>query len=220
MKYFSLRQQWVLLGTALFLFGSLWLSFLYHPPSPSSNEFVKEVVIEVSGEVQNPGVYLFQSQPTLKEAVERAGGLRETARFDSSCSETLETGTLLTVTKQSLQTRSPLLPGAVLPNRRDMKKEEWLWRKEALPWEKHDEIKIKIGRMPANQLLVFSIPLDLNRASAEDLFMISGIGESLAREIIAYRNRRNGFQSVAELKNIKGIGEKKYQSIKEFLAIR
>src|SRR4030042_3474154 len=56
---------------------------------------VKEVVVEVSGEVQHPGIYLFQNPPTLREAIERAGGLKETAQFDTtSSSEILETGTL------------------------------------------------------------------------------------------------------------------------------
>jgi hypothetical protein len=75
MKYFSLHQQWVLLALTLLLLGSLCFSFFYHPPSPSSEELVKEVVVEVSGEVRSPGVYLFQYSPTLREAVGRAGGL-------------------------------------------------------------------------------------------------------------------------------------------------
>ena len=70
--------------------------------------------------------------------------------------------------------------------------------------------------MEANKLLVFSIPLDLNRASIEDLCLVPGIGESLAREMVAYRERRKGFRSVEELKNIKGIGEKKYHLFKPF----
>jgi competence protein ComEA len=157
-------------------------------------------VVEVLGEVRNPGVYLFQNPPTLREAIERAGGLEETALFDAtSYSEILETGVLLTITKESSQIppHPPLL-------------------KAENGGIKHDEIKIKIGRMAANKLLVFSIPLDLNRVSIEDLCLIPGIGESLAQEMIAYRERRRGFRSVGELKNVKGIGEKKYQNLKGF----
>ena len=144
------------------------------------------MVIEVIGEVQKPGIYIFQAPPTLKDAVEKAGGLKEPTLFNSSLSsEFLETGTSLTIKKESPQ-----------------------------------EVKIKMGRMEANKLLVFSIPLDLNRASVEDLCLIPGIGESMAREIIAYRERRRGFRSVEELKNVKGIGEKKWKTFKPFLTIR
>ncbi|MGA2316173.1 MAG: helix-hairpin-helix domain-containing protein [Thermodesulfobacteriota bacterium] len=200
MKYFSLHQQWVLFFIALLLLGILYFKFYYHPlPSPPE-AIIREIVVEVLGEVRNPGVYLFQNPPTLKEAIERAGGLKETALFDAtSYSEILETGVLLTITKESSQIppHPPLL-------------------KAENGGIKHDEIKIKIGRMAANKLLVFSIPLDLNRVSIEDLCLIPGIGESLAQEMIAYRERRRGFRSVGELKNVKGIGEKKYQNLKGF----
>jgi competence protein ComEA len=73
--------------------------------------------------------------------------------------------------------------------------------------------------MEAHKLLVFSIPLDLNRVTVEDLCLISGIGESLAREIVTHRERRRGFRSVEELKNVKGIGEKKFQSIKSYFTL-
>jgi len=204
MKYFSLPQQWVLLGTALLLLGSLYFGFLYHPPSLFLKESLKEVVVEVSGEVRSPGVYLFEDPPTLREAVIRAGGLKETARFDIlSSSEILETGTLLIVTIESSQIAPP----------------------PPLSTEKHREtkqqgIKIKISRMAAHKLLVFSIPLDLNRVSAEDLCLIPGIGESLAQEMIAYRDRRKGFRSVEDLRNVKGIGEKKYRSLEGFFTTR
>jgi competence protein ComEA len=204
MKYFSLNQQWVLLFIALLLLGILYFKFYYHPlPSPSE-EFIREIVVEVSGEVRSPSIYIFQNPPTLREAIEKAGGLKETAQFDSiSSTEVLETGTLLTVTKESSQLppHPPLLKGGH-------------------GGIKQEDLKIRIGRMAANKLLVFSIPLDLNRVSPEDLCFIPGIGESLAQEIIAYRERRRGFRSIEELKNVKGIGEKKYQSFKTIFTIK
>jgi competence protein ComEA len=185
-KYFSLHQQWVLFFLALLILGILYFKFYYHPiPSPSE-VFVREIVVEVSGEVGSPGIYIFQNPPTLREAIEKAGGLKETGQFNSTSSiEILETGTLLNITQMSPQ-----------------------------------EIKIKMERMAANKLLVFSIPLDLNRVSLEDLCLIPGIGESLAQEIIAYRERRRGFRSTEELKNVKGIGEKKFQSFKRYFVIQ
>ena len=114
MKYFSLHHQWVLFVLALLILGILYFKFYYQPFPPPSEEFTKEVVVEVAGEVQNPGIYLFQNPPTLKEVIEKAGGLKETAQFDTaSFSEILETGTLLTVTKESSQIppHPPLLKG-------------------------------------------------------------------------------------------------------------
>jgi competence protein ComEA len=204
MKYFSLSQQWVLLVAALLLLGSLTFKFYYYPRSTPSGEPLKEVVVEVLGEVRQPGIYLYQDPPNLRQAIERAGGLRETAQFDITLSSTiLETGTLLTVTRDPSQIPPPL----PAPN-------------GGQKGVKQDEIKIRVGRMAVNKLLVFSIPLDLNHVSVEDLCLIPGIGKSLAREMITYRERRKGFRSVEELKNVRGIGEKKYQDLKGFFVAK
>jgi competence protein ComEA len=74
--------------------------------------------------------------------------------------------------------------------------------------------------METSKLLAFSIPLDLNRVSSEDLRLVPGIGESLAREMTAYRERRRAFRSVEELREVKGIGEKKYRSVKPFFTVK
>jgi competence protein ComEA len=199
MKYLSLGQQRVLLILALVILGLLYFRFYYHPHSIPSKKTLKEFVVEVMGEVRKPGIYIFENPPTLNEAIEKAGGLKEAVLFDTlSSSEALETGTLIAVVKEShtIPPCPPFYKGA------------------------YGEIKVKLGRMEANKLLVFSIPLDLNRVSVEDLCLIPEIGQSLAQEIVAYRRRRKGFRSVEELKNVKGIGEKKWNDFKKFFTIR
>ena len=184
-KYFSIGQHRVLFVLALLILGLLYFRFYYHPHPPRSETIIREFVVEVSGEVAHPGIYIFENPPTLREAIQKAGGWRGDVHFESpASSDILETGTSIKITKES-----------------------------------KDEIKIHIGKMEAHKLLVFSISLDLNRASVEDLCLIPGMGESLAREIVTYRDKRKGFRSVEELKNVKGIGEKKYQSFKTFVTV-
>ncbi|MEW6374792.1 MAG: helix-hairpin-helix domain-containing protein [Thermodesulfobacteriota bacterium] len=210
MKYFSLGQQKILFFLACLILGILHFKFYDHPDPVPSEETLREFVVEVSGEVKNPGIYIFQTSPTLKETIDRAGGFKGAIQFDaSSSSEVLGSGTLLTIVKEPPE----ILPFPPLSKSPPL-------RKEGHGGINHDEIKIKIGRMAANKLLVFSIPLDLNRASLEDLCLIPGIGESLAHEIVTYREKRKGFRSVEELNNVKGIGEKKYQTFKTFFTIR
>ena len=55
--------------------------------------------------------------------------------------------------------------------------------------------------------------IDLNTATAEDLTKLSGIGETTAEKIIAYRESVGKFHEVLELRNI--LGEKLYESIRE-----
>ncbi|OGP86698.1 MAG: hypothetical protein A2156_04325 [Deltaproteobacteria bacterium RBG_16_48_10] len=184
-RFFSLRQQRVLLILALFVLALPYFRFDHPTSLPLSDEIVREFVVEVSGEVRYPGIHLFKNSPTLEEVIEKAEGLNETALFDTSSSEFLERGTLVAVVKKN-----------------------------------PDEIKVKLGGMEAKKLLVFSIPLDLNQATEEDLSLVPGIGESLAKEIITYRERRKAFGSIDELKEVKGIGGKKYRSLKPFLTVK
>ena len=161
------------------------------------------------GEVQKPGVYIFKNPPTLIEAVEKAGGLKENAPLDQGVfSEIVETGALINVVKENsiIPPTPPLAKGG----------EGGIFEKEGSRETNQNVIKIKLGRMNASKLLVFSIPLDLNRVSAEDLCLVPGIGESLAREIVTYRERRKRFQSVDELRNVRGIGDKKWKQFRGF----
>nr|WP_184943602.1 ComEA family DNA-binding protein [Planomonospora venezuelensis] len=57
--------------------------------------------------------------------------------------------------------------------------------------------------------------LDLNVATAEQFEQLPGVGEVLARRIVEYRDGRGGFQSVGQLREVSGIGERKYADIKD-----
>ena len=61
--------------------------------------------------------------------------------------------------------------------------------------------------------------VNINTATAEQLMQVVGIGETLAARIIAYRKVYGDFTDIAQLKEIKGIGEKKYREIKEQLTV-
>jgi competence protein ComEA len=212
MKYFSPGHQKILILLALFILTLLYLKFYFHRPLPPEETY-QEVVVEILGEVQKPGVYIFKTPPTLIEAVEKAGGLKENIPMDRRLySEIMETGAFINVVREPdvISSNPPLAKGG----------EGGILEKRGSGGITQNVIKIKLGRMEARKLLAFSIPLDLNRVSAEDLCLIPGIGESLAREIVTYRERRKGFHSVEELINVKGIEKKKYHSFKTFFTVR
>lgn len=58
-----------------------------------------------------------------------------------------------------------------------------------------------------------TFPLDINYASAEELMLLDGIGDTIAKNIIAYRNDHGFFRSSEELLNVKGIGKSKLEKI-------
>jgi len=62
-------------------------------------------------------------------------------------------------------------------------------------------------------------PLDLNRASAEEISRLPGVGPSLARRIIEERDRRGRFESPDGLRSILGMGPKKLATLREHVTV-
>lgn len=60
--------------------------------------------------------------------------------------------------------------------------------------------------------------VNLNTATVEELSTLKGIGMHTAEKIIEYR-KQHGFKDAREIMNIKGIGQKKYDKIKDELAV-
>jgi comEA protein len=63
-----------------------------------------------------------------------------------------------------------------------------------------------------------SSKVNINTASAEELMSLPGIGESTANKIIEHRTNSK-FQSVQEIQEVKGVGAKKYEQIKDMITV-
>jgi len=60
--------------------------------------------------------------------------------------------------------------------------------------------------------------VNINTASAEQLTVLPGIGPKLAARIVEYRQKSGAFKSVAELMNVRGVGEKNLKKIEQYLS--
>lgn len=61
--------------------------------------------------------------------------------------------------------------------------------------------------------------LNINTAYAGDLQLLPGIGEVTAERIIEYREQKGLFKRVEDIKKVKGIGDKKFEQIKEYIMV-
>lgn len=62
--------------------------------------------------------------------------------------------------------------------------------------------------------------ININRANIIELKELPGIGDVLAGKIIEYRESNGGFKSVDDLKNVNGIGDKRFGDIKDKVTVK
>jgi comEA protein len=61
--------------------------------------------------------------------------------------------------------------------------------------------------------------ISLNSATVEQLQTLPGIGPSIAKSIVEHRTKIGKFSRIEEVMNVKGVGEKKFQKIKDRLTL-
>ncbi|NUR73666.1 MAG: ComEA family DNA-binding protein [Hamadaea sp.] len=61
--------------------------------------------------------------------------------------------------------------------------------------------------------------VNLNTATAAQLDALPGVGPVLAERIVAYRERKGGFRNVGELRQVEGIGDAKFEQIKDLVTV-
>jgi len=67
---------------------------------------------------------------------------------------------------------------------------------------------------------VLLLVINLNAASVQELRTLPGIGPTLARRIVDFREKNHGFKRVEELLAIPGISEKKWKAIRDKVEVK
>lgn len=61
--------------------------------------------------------------------------------------------------------------------------------------------------------------VNINTASVQELETLNGVGPATAARIVEYRQANGGFKNADELVQVRGIGEKKYEKMKQQISI-
>ncbi|MFJ5835866.1 helix-hairpin-helix domain-containing protein [Streptomyces shenzhenensis] len=148
-----------------------------------------EIVVDVSGKVRNPGIHRLPAGSRVVDALSAAGGVRPGTDTDGlNRARFLVDGEQIVVGGPAGVTG----PGAGGAS----------------------------GAGPAGALAGAggpAAPVSLNTATVDQLDTLPGVGPVLAQHIVDYRTQHGGFRSVDELRQVKGIGDRRFADLRDLV---
>lgn len=79
-------------------------------------------------------------------------------------------------------------------------------------------VSVGTASEPAVTAVSEKLMVNINTANAEELMKLKGVGEKIAAKIIEYREECP-FESIEDIMNVSGIGEKKFEDIKDMICV-
>lgn len=146
-------------------------------------------IIHIAGAVKQPGVYRISSGERIIDVVKMAGGALERAHLDM------------------VNLAAPIHDGQkiIIP---------------FMPEERDDEL-LRIAEqgltIPESDYSANSGLININSATARELELLPGIGPALAERILEFRKNNGMFRKIEDIKGVSGIGQKRFDAIKEMI---
>ena len=160
------------------------------------------VIVQVTGEVNAPGVYELDAQDRVLTAIEVAGGVTEYADIEgTNLAAVVKDGTRVFVP------RIPSTPVSIFSNQTSNTSAD------ATSVSPSTSNPTSVNGVNLNQI-------DLNTATIEQLTSLPEIGQTRANQIIAYRSAVGRFSTLEQLLEINGIGEKTLEAIRPLIVIQ
>ena len=172
------------------------------------------MAVHVTGEVKNPGVVRVKEGSRIEDIIEAAGGLTENADITDV--------NLAFVVEDGMKIRIPS------NDDEDSKKNN---SGEEVDEKEKNQIESKnneyITQDSGKGVIVFSESngssssiVNINTASQTELEELPGIGPSISSRIIEYRNQKGNFKKIEDIKNVTGIGDSKFEKIKDLIKVK
>lgn len=169
---------------------SIVINELYEESSKNTENSISNIVVHIEGCVKNPGIVTLPEGSRIIDVISFAGGATEDADFSK-----INLAYILSDAQK-----------IYIPSKNDSLNETNYIT--SLPGEN----VVKDGNK--------SNTININTASLSELENLPGVGPSTALKIINYRNENGSFQKIEDLMNVSGIGESKFNNLKDYIRIK
>ncbi|MCL2336055.1 MAG: helix-hairpin-helix domain-containing protein, partial [Firmicutes bacterium] len=156
----------------------------------------QEIKVYVTGEVQHPGVYILEAGARVVDAVNMAG---PTEKADL----------------EHLNLAAPLQDGLTYP----VPSKDQLNAQPPAAGEGSGAAVLSPPAGPAGAVAGAPGLININTAGQAQLEELPGIGPALAQRIIDYRTKNGPFLSAEDIMSVSGIGEKRYEQLKDLITV-
>lgn len=152
----------------------------------------KEIIIHVTGAVKKQGIVKVKQDSRISDVIDKAGGISNKADLSKI--------NLAYVVQDGQKVYVPSIDDKENVN--------------TITEEAGTNV-IKDGTDSSNK----GSKININKASQTELETLNGIGPSTALKIINYRSDNGEFKKIEDIKNVPGIGESKFENIKNDICI-
>ena len=169
-------------------------------PKEEKKEEVSTVIVDIKGNVNNPGVYEVENGKRINDVINMAGGLTEDADTSNINLAKIVTDEMTIV----------------------------IYSKEEVLEKYKSEVCICDCPYITNDACITNEPteeestsnlVNINTASVDELMTLPGLGEAKAKSIIEYRTKNGNFTSIESIKEVSGIGEAIFEKIKDYITV-
>ena len=168
----------------------------------NSENLPEEVVVHITGEVAKPGLVTLKSGSRVADAIEMAGGLKSSAdQRDINLAQKLFDEDKI-----------------VIPRIGENIENDDFESSNRDPLQSSTQTIVS-SRNSTSSETSSDGQININTASKEQLKTLPGIGDVTSQKIIDYRESTK-FSSIEDIKNVSGIGDKKFDAIKSMINTR
>ncbi|MDQ0930955.1 competence protein ComEA [Streptomyces turgidiscabies] len=157
-----------------------------------------QIVVDVSGKVREPGVHRLPAGSRVADALRAAGGVRPGTK-----TEGLNRARFLVDGEQVVVGGALAVPGAGVGG--------------AVVGGTVGSGGVGAGGSVGGAGAGPAAPVALNTATVEQLDTLPGVGPVLAQHIVDYRTQHGGYRSVDELREVNGIGDRRFADLRNLV---